>query len=143
MSSEECVGIGVEIEANNINICCFNGNGDFIKDIQLLAPKPLVPGAVTVRLCEFLVVEQKFKHLRYLGLAFPGIIDKECRCIKQCHVFDGWTNVPIAEWLEVRLGIKVFISSTTDCKMFSASFKPISTIPTMPLLVGFMAQKNF
>tara|TARA_Y100001968_G_C19446400_1_gene765631 strand:+ start:4006 stop:4437 length:432 start_codon:yes stop_codon:yes gene_type:complete len=143
MTSEECVGIGVEIGSDNLNFCCFNVDGDFFKDFQVLAPKPLMPGAVTIRICEFLEVDQCFKSLKYVGLAFPGIIDQNCRCIKECDLFKGWENVPIVDWLEVRLGLRVYLSSTNDCEVLANLFTPLSSVSAMASTVGYMAQKNF
>tara|TARA_Y100001968_G_scaffold3728_1_gene3267 strand:+ start:19548 stop:20000 length:453 start_codon:yes stop_codon:yes gene_type:complete len=142
MNQEECLGIGIEINPSNINICALDTKGEFLEAIQLMAPKPFMPGATIIQICEFIGSNQDFRSLKYIGLCFPGIVDKDCRFIKRSRSYKEWDGVPLAEWLEARLKTKVYIQDTNDCEISMTEHGSSVQIYSAALAVGYRARKK-
>ena len=143
MDLKYCVGMGVEVNKKYINFCCLNGDGNFIKDIQLLSPNPLMPGAVIIQLCEFVGKYLNFKRVKYVGLCLPGIIDPKARSIKQCMTLSGWNDIPMADWLEVQLQSKVFVGNSNECEIFGSSYSGYFSGSIAAVGVGRLAHKKY
>ncbi|WP_269622816.1 hypothetical protein [Prochlorococcus marinus] len=84
-----------------------NDNKHFERDFGFSSP--LTPGALTVLACEAVDLIDKESSVDFISLAFPGEIDHKRRKIQSCSVWAGWDEVPLADWLEIRLKRKVVI----------------------------------
>ena len=109
--------IGVDIGSNTIRLCRFNLSGTLYLNCQFDIPKPAMPGAVTVALCEKIVSIDPNGLADFVGVSFPGEIDLNGRMIKTCIELPGWIDVPLADWLESRLFMKVNLFSALECSV--------------------------
>ena len=50
-----------------------------------------------------------------MGVSFPGEIDFHGRVAKSCDMFPGWCDVPLADWLELRLSRRVTLINSEKC----------------------------
>ena len=96
MDFAEFTVIGVEVSFYKIYISIINSNGDFLEASEFASPRPLIPGALTIELCEFIKTIDKRIKSKFVGVSFPGSINDEKRIIQECKAFPGWSNVPIA-----------------------------------------------
>ena len=99
--------IVVDIGPDTIRLCCFNLSGIPYLNCQFDIPKPAMPGAVTVALCEKIESIDPNRLADFVGVSVPGEIDLNGRMIKTCIELPGWIDVPLAAWLEPRLSRKV------------------------------------
>ena len=104
--------IGVDIGFNTIRVCRFNLSGTPYLNCQFDIPKPAMPGAVTVTLCEKIESIDPNRLADFAGVSVLGEIDLNGRIIKTCSELPGWIDVPLADCLEPRLSRKVNLFSS-------------------------------
>ena len=109
--------IGVDIGSNTFKLCRFNLSGTPYLNCQFDIPKPAMPGAVTVALCEKIESIDPNRLADFVGVSFPGEIDLNGRMIKTCIELPEWIDVPLADWLEPRVSRKVNLFSSTKCSV--------------------------
>ena len=117
MRSADKQSIAVDIGFNTIRVCRFNLSGKPYLNCQFDIPKPAMPGAVTVALCEKIESIDPNRLADFVGVSFPGEIDLNGRMIKTCIDLPGWIDVPLADWLESRLLRKVNLFSSLKCSV--------------------------
>ena len=115
--------IGVNIRVNTITVCRFDSSCSLLSCFEQTLPQPEMPGAVTVRLCEAIDSSDKFFEAMFVGIAFPGEIDDFGKVVKTCIQFPGWSDVPLADWLEPRLSRKVRIINSAAPSFVRQTFK--------------------
>jgi len=116
MNTEGDQSLGVEIGIMAIKICHVSQKGNFLYQRQLKSPQYLMPGAVTVELCEYFKSLNKTQKVKFIGIALPACIDGENKVVKESNLFCEWVDVPFADWLEIRLGTKVILGNTNECE---------------------------
>ena len=117
--------IALDIGLSLIRTYVFNLKGDYVvRDFDL--KEEMTPGSLTVFICE-LVDSMDIDHLvEKLTVVIPGVVDTQRRLVQSFAELPGWRNVPLADWLEIRLGKKVSIFSKkshsliTDLTLFSS-----------------------
>ena len=119
--------IGVEIGIKAISICYMNSIGQFIYKKELKSPQLLLPGAMTVELCEYFKSIKKTNKIKYLGVSLPAIFDNECRIVKKSNCLGEWLDVPFAAWLEIRLETSVILANTKDCELLGLKWSETSS----------------
>jgi len=82
-----------------------------------------MPGAVTVQISEAIDLNDKFYEAMFVGIAFPGEIDSLGKVVKTCIQFPGWSDVPLADWLELRLSRKILIINSAAPSFVSQTLK--------------------
>ncbi len=108
--------IGVEISRQFIAVCKFvpNTNSIQVFSVELLAP--FMPGLVTVTLCDQLlkIVPEYMDCL--IGVSCFGQVDNNGRISISSPDLTGWVDVPLADWLEIRLRKKVNLFTSETCR---------------------------
>ncbi|WP_320667794.1 ROK family protein [Prochlorococcus sp. MIT 1307] len=115
MYSSSCHLIGVEIGVETIRLCCFDLSGNPYSISQLELPRPAMPGAVTVALCDKIELIDPDCRADLVGVGLPGVIDITGRTVTSCPMLPGWFDVPLSDWLEPRLSRKVFLNNSIKC----------------------------
>ena len=128
-------GIGVDIELTTIIASRINQDGNLLACKHNKLPKLAMPGLVTVTLCEVIQLIDPNHEAQLIGVGLPGKVDFGGRRIKECIDMPGWVDVPLADWLEVRLKRKVFISNIEDCHLLGSLF-PVSGVGIDDCLVA-------
>ena len=84
----------------------FNRKGDYIvKDFEIT--QKLTPGALTVFICEAIESIDSDHLLEGIIIAFPGDFDDETNRVNSFLNLSGWLNIPLIDWLEIRLQKKI------------------------------------
>ena len=117
--------VGIELSVKAINICHLNGNGTFLSMKQVKSPQYLIPGAVTIKLCEYFQSLNKNQY-KFIGVALPANIICKGRVVKCSPALPGWVDVPLATWLEVRLGSTVILGDTQECECLGLNFRSLT-----------------
>ena len=107
--------LGIDIGLEFITICRFDCSGYLHLDQMFNIPEPAMPGAVTVAICENLQAVDPDFRAYVVGVSLPGSIDSTGRTIKSSTQLPGWTNVPLADWLELRITRRVNLINTIKC----------------------------
>ena len=115
--------IGVNIGANTITVCRFDSSCSLLSCFEQTLPQPEMPGALTVEISEAIELSDKFYEAMFVGIAFPGVIDSIGKVVKTCIQFPGWSDVPLADWLEPRLSRKVLILNSSAPSFVSQTLK--------------------
>ena len=98
----------IDIGSYVIRTHVFYVNGDhLIKDVDV--GQKLTPGALTITICQSLKSIESKNFNEAIFVVIPGVIDCQRRLVESLSGWPGWLNVPLAEWLEIRLTKKVFI----------------------------------
>ena len=126
--------IGVEISTETIKACLFDCCGTPCLSVDLKSPQPLMPGAVTVALCEGIMSIDPFFKADYVGVSLPGKVDHQGRIALSCDEMPGWIDVPFADWLELRLSKKVVLINSSRCLDVGVNFSLKSNLTDDKLL---------
>ena len=86
-----------------------------------------MPGAVTIELCEYFKPLQNKKCIEFVGISLPVSFLDEDRFVGKCSSLSGWSDVPFADWLEVRLGKKVILSNSNQCELLGKTWDKFSS----------------
>tara|TARA_Y100001968_G_scaffold265077_1_gene254146 strand:- start:1277 stop:1744 length:468 start_codon:yes stop_codon:yes gene_type:complete len=119
--------VGVDIGITTINICHFNKKMNLFQEVLLKSPKPLMPGAVTIELCEYFKCLENKKCIEFVGISLPVSLHHGDRLVGECSSLSGWSDVPFADWLEVRLGTKVVLSNSKQCELLGTTWDKFSS----------------
>ncbi len=109
--------IGADIGLTFIKAGRFDESGELLSKAQTQLPQPSMPGAVTVDLCELIQSIDIACEAGFVGVLVKGDVDPKGRTVRTCVYFPGWTDVPLADWLEPRLRRKVVLCKDNDCAL--------------------------
>lgn len=115
--------LGVDIGGTTISLGRYDCDGNILSFEQIKTPKPALPGVVTVALYEALNNLDPNREADYVGIALPGPMDPTFRIARICINLPGWTDVPLASWLESRLNRKVTLANDGNCALLGESWK--------------------
>ncbi len=107
--------LGVEIGTEIIRLCRFDYSGQLDLNVQLNIPKPAMPGAVTVAICENLLTVDPDFRANLVGVSLPGKVDSTGRILKSSTQLTEWIDVPLADWLEPRISRRVNLINSIRC----------------------------
>lgn len=113
MPQEEAIAI--DLGGTAIKLGRFLKDGTCIDSITIPTPQPATPEAVIdaiVAAVEKLNVE---KNCVALGVGMPGPADAAGRIAKVAINLPGWTDIPLAEWLEKKTGFPTIIANDGNC----------------------------
>ncbi|MCU0533700.1 MAG: ROK family protein [Hydrococcus sp. Prado102] len=113
MPQEEAIAI--DLGGTAIKLGRFLKDGTCIDSITIPTPQPATPEAVIdaiVAAVERLNVE---KNCLALGVGTPGPADAAGRIAKVAINLSGWTDIPLAEWLEKKTGFPTIIANDGNC----------------------------
>tara|TARA_Y100001968_G_scaffold269529_1_gene260371 strand:+ start:2047 stop:2520 length:474 start_codon:yes stop_codon:yes gene_type:complete len=108
--------IGVEINCHRINVCSLTQDKHLLFKTSFKSSDPLMPGSVVIDISEFILAISSELNVGCVGIAFPGSIDKKRKLIEEYPDYPEWKDVPLGDWLEIRINRKVLISNMNDCK---------------------------
>ena len=95
--------LGVDIGLEFIVICRIDCFGNLDLKVKFNTPKPAIPGAVSVAICEQIFLVDPSFQANLVGVCLPGQIDPNRRHLVLSTKLPGWIDVPLADWLEPRI----------------------------------------
>ena len=107
--------IGIDLGGTAIKLARFNHRGTLLGELEVATPQPAVPGAVTMALCDAVERLDPDGAAALVGVGLPGPMDAAARVARVCINLPGWEDVPLAEWLEVRLQRRVTLANDGNC----------------------------
>ena len=107
--------IGIDLGGTAIKLARFDPRGALLAELEVATPQPAVPGAVTMALCDAVEQLDPDGAAALVGVGLPGPMDATARVARVCINLPGWEDVPLAEWLEVRLQRRVTLANDGNC----------------------------
>ena len=107
--------IGIDLGGTAIKLARFDHRGTLLAELEVATPQPAVPGAVTMALCDAVQRLDPDDAAALVGVGLPGPMDAAARVARVCINLPGWEDVPLAEWLEVRLQRRVTLANDGNC----------------------------
>lgn len=107
--------IGIDLGGTAIKLARFDHCGTLLAELEVATPQPAVPGAVTMALCDAVERLDPDGAAALVGVGLPGPMDAAARVARVCINLPGWEDVPLADWLEVRLQRRVTLANDGNC----------------------------
>lgn len=107
--------IGVDLGGTAIKLGRFLADGTCLDALTTPTPQPSTPDAVTAAIAAAVNQLNSAKQCVALGVGTPGPTDAEGRVAKVAINLVGWRDVPLADRLESKLGLPVFLANDANC----------------------------
>lgn len=116
-SAREMAGqlIGVDLGGTAIKLGRFTRAGELLAELELATPQPAMPGAVTTAIAEAIAQLDPAAEARVVGIGHPGPADRACRVARLAINLPGWSDVPLADWLELLIERRVTCANDANC----------------------------
>ena len=106
--------IGVDLGGTNLRIAAITTEGRLLEKISLPAMLALGRDHVIDEMCGAIrrLSDQHRGSGRFLGagIGVPGVIDMEAGMVRKSANLPGWTDYPVRDEIERRLGARVFLN---------------------------------
>ncbi len=100
----------IDIGSSVIKTYIFSSS-DYVVEREIKINEALSPGTFTVMFTEVINLIQKDHLIHLIFVVIPGVIDDKGRCVTYIQEWPRWENVPLSDWLEVRVKRKVLLIS--------------------------------
>lgn len=107
--------IGIDLGGTAIKLGRFGTDGTCHGELECPTPRPSTPGAVCMALVEAIAALDPERLADRVGIGLPGPSDGAGRVARIAINLDGWDDVPLADWLEPRLGRRVILANDANC----------------------------
>src|SRR5579863_7349685 len=111
--------IGVDLGGTNLRIAAITAEGQLLEKITLGVKVALGRDHVIGEMCDAILrLTEKYRGSgRFIGagIGVPGIIDMETGMMRKSANLPGWSDYPVRDEIERRLGARVFLDN--DAKM--------------------------
>jgi glucokinase len=107
--------IGVDLGGTAIKLGRFSRGGILLAEREVPTPRPAMPGAVTMTIAEAIPGLDPAGDADLVGIGHPGPADATCRVARLAINLPGWSDVPLADWLEPLLHRRVTCANDADC----------------------------
>jgi len=110
--------IGVDMGGTNLRIAAITTEGQLLEKITLGVKLALGRDYVIGEMCDAIkrLTEQYGGTGRFLGagIGVPGIIDVEAGMMRKSANLPGWTDYPVRDEIERRLGTRIFLDNDAN-----------------------------
>jgi glucokinase len=107
--------IGIDLGGTAIKLGRFSQDGNCLQSLTIPTPNPATPAAVLDAMVDAIAQIDPHKNARAIGVGTPGPADAAGRIAIVGINLDGWQNIPLADWLEVRTGLPTTIANDANC----------------------------
>jgi glucokinase len=106
--------IGIDLGGTAIKLARCDRHGTVLAEAEVSTPRPAVPGAVCMALAEAVEAIDPDRLADRVGIGLPGPCDAAGRVARISINLPGWRDVPLAAWLEARLGRRVILGNDAN-----------------------------
>ena len=110
--------IGVDMGGTNLRIAAITTDGQLLEKITLGVKVAMGRDYVIGEMCDAIhrLTEQYRRTGRFVGagIGVPGIIDMETGMMRKSANLPGWSDYPVRDEIERRLGAKVFLDNDAN-----------------------------
>jgi glucokinase len=106
--------IGIDLGGTAIKLARCDRRGRVLAEAERPTPQPSVPGAVCMALVEAIEQIDPDRRADRVGIGLPGPCDAAGRVARIAINLAGWTEVPLADWLEPRIDRRVILGNDAN-----------------------------
>jgi glucokinase len=107
--------IGVDLGGTNLRIAAITSDGKLLEKVTLGVRIAISPHQVVDDMCEAIRrLSDRYREQGKLigaGIGVPGIIDLEAGVVRKSANLPGWSNYPVRDEIEKRLGARIFLEN--------------------------------
>ena len=110
--------IGVDLGGTNLRIAAISTAGHLLEKVTLGTKVALGPDHVIAEMCDAILrLSSQYRSggtLLGAGVGIPGIIDLETGMVRTSANLPGWSDYPVRNEIERRLGARVFLENDAN-----------------------------
>lgn len=107
--------IGIDLGGTAIKLGRFRADGACVRSLSVGTPQPATPEAVLAVMVAAIGELDPDRQVRAIGVGTPGPADATGKIARVAINLSGWHEVPLAEWLEVKIGIPTVLANDANC----------------------------
>jgi glucokinase len=107
--------IGIDVGGTAIKLGRFTSDGTCLHSLTVPTPTPATPEAVLATMVDSIAQVDPQQQAIAIGVGTPGPADASGRIAKIAINLSGWYNVPLADWLEAKIGKPTIIANDANC----------------------------
>jgi glucokinase len=109
--------IGIDLGGTAIKLGRFDHAGALLAELTVPTPQPAMPGATVMAICEAVAQLDPDHRADRIGIGHPGPADAAGRVARIAINLPGWSDVPLADWLEPMLERRVTCANDGNCAL--------------------------
>lgn len=113
LPSEEVIGI--DLGGSAIKLGRFDWKGNCRRSLTVATPQPATPEAVLTAMVTAIAQLDPDGQSVAIGVGTPGPADAAGRIARVAINLAGWTNIPLADWLEAQTGRPTILANDANC----------------------------
>ncbi|OLP19695.1 glucokinase [Leptolyngbya sp. 'hensonii'] len=107
--------LGIDVGGSAIKLGQFDREGQCLQFLTVPTPQPPQPEAVLVALVDAIAQMEQMETCGAIGVGTPGPADATGRIARIAINLPGWREVPLADWLEAKIGLPTVIANDANC----------------------------
>lgn len=107
--------IGIDLGGTAIKLGRFTEDGTALAELTVPTPQPSTASAVVAAMADAVQGIDPDGEAIAIGVGTPGPADASGRIARVAINLAGWTDVPLADWLEEKTGRPVVLANDANC----------------------------
>ncbi|QZZ23470.1 ROK family protein [Leptothermofonsia sichuanensis E412] len=107
--------LGIDLGGTAIKLGRFSKNGTCLAALNMPTPQPSTPEAVLAAVVDAITQIDPDNQVAAIGVGTPGPADATGRIARVAINLAGWHDVPLADWLEAKVGRPAMIANDANC----------------------------
>jgi glucokinase len=107
--------IGIDLGGTAMKLGCFTPSGACLQSRRVPTPQPATPEAVLAAMVDAVEQLDPQAEAIALGVGMPGPADAAGRIARVAINLPGWQDIPLADWLEAKLGRPTVLANDANC----------------------------
>ncbi|MGH1396034.1 MAG: ROK family protein [Trichormus sp.] len=107
--------IGIDLGGTAIKLGRFSQDGSCLQSLTVATPQPATPEAVFAVMVDAIAQIDEDNQTIAIGVGTPGPADAQGRIAQIAINLPGWQNIPLADWLEAKIGKPTIIENDANC----------------------------
>jgi glucokinase len=122
MTNDKIQVIGIDVGGTAIKLGRFTADGTCLQSLTVAAPQPTTPESVLAVLVDAIAQIDPDNQAVAIGVGTPGPADAARRIAKIAINLPGWRDVPLADWLEAKIGKPTAIANDANCALLGEAW---------------------
>lgn len=107
--------IGIDLGGTAIKLGRFGQDGTCLQSLSVPTPRPATPIAVVEVMVDAIAQLDPAEQSIAIGVGTPGPADASGRIARVAINLDNWHDVPLADWLEAKIGLPTILANDANC----------------------------
>lgn len=107
--------LGIDLGGTAIKLGRFAQDGTCLQSLSVATPQPATPSAVVEVMVQAIAQLDPAHQSLAIGVGTPGPADASGRIARVAINLANWHDVPLADWLEAKTGLKTVLANDANC----------------------------